>query len=226
MNPNVGYYNDNLILVWNLETNSEVFNYSTNTYLDHINGLKSKAGYIRCNQHYVNLDLGLENHFFEKNFNSVFTTNCGTLINKTEDCMLEDHYLVRKETMLELETVDNYISCDFQLNKSNICLERIRFNIDGNSALHYFALDPDCLSIILDYMEEKKIGYLNAILMKNKRGKSPIDITIDNESPKCTELLLKKLTLFQDSKLSNLFYDRFIELFNMNLKAFHQYLES
>ena len=62
--------------------------------------------------------------------------------------------------------------------------------------------------------------------MKNNRGKSPLDITLDNESPKNTELLLRKLALFSDSSLSVLFYDRFSELLAMNLTAFHEYLDS
>lgn len=62
--------------------------------------------------------------------------------------------------------------------------------------------------------------------MKNNNGKSPLDIAIDNESPKNTELLLRKLTLFKSASLSMLFYDRFSELLSMNITAFHEYLDS
>ena len=62
--------------------------------------------------------------------------------------------------------------------------------------------------------------------MKNNEGKSPIDIALDNESPRNVELLLRKLTLFENGKFSSLFSDRFNELLNMNLKAFNEYLNS
>ena len=140
--------------------------------------------------------------------------------------MILNNMVLQKETLLELDTIDSIICKNFVLNKNNICLERIRFNLDGNSALHYFALDSEALSLVLDFMEEHKIGYLNAILMKNRKGESPIDITIKGESPKCTELLLRKLPLFKDSTLSSLFRDRFAELLNMNLQSFHKYLDS
>mmetsp|Transcript_26896 Transcript_26896/g.26819 ORF Transcript_26896/g.26819 Transcript_26896/m.26819 type:complete len:116 (-) Transcript_26896:849-1196(-) len=75
-------------------------------------------------------------------------------------------------------------------------------------------------------METHRHEYLTGILMKNNRGKSPLDITLDNESPKNTELLLRKLSLFSNSSLSALFYDRFNELLSMSITAFHEYLDS
>lgn len=75
-------------------------------------------------------------------------------------------------------------------------------------------------------MEYNRPEYLTGILMKNNNGKSPLDITLDNESPKNTELLLRKLALFRDSSLSVLFYNRFNELLAMNILAFHEYLDS
>jgi len=89
-----------------------------------------------------------------------------------------------------------------------------------------YALEYKTLSLILDYMEYHRPEYLTAILMKNNKNKSPLDITLDNESPKNTELFLRKLTLFRDSSLSILFYDRFSELLAMNITAFHEYLDS
>ena len=110
--------------------------------------------------------------------------------------------------------------------KKTLTLKRIRFQIDGNTSLHYYALEYDTLSLILEYMESHRPEYLTAILMKNNKGKSPLDITLDNESPKNTELLLRKLKLFMSSSLSILFYNRFNELLAMNITAFHEYLDS
>ena len=44
-------------------------------------------------------------------------------------------------------------------------------------------------------MELNKPEYLTAILMKNNKGKSPIDITIDNESPRNEWILLELIIL-------------------------------
>ena len=221
--------NKYLTLVWNLETNTEVYNFSSDTYFKHINGAGSKSGYLLMNDFYANLDKGLANYFYEWVFFEFGTYNVadnGYLMNRNEDCMILSNMILQKETLLELDTIDDFISGNFVLSKNNICLDRIRFNLDGNSTLHYFALNSETLSLVLDYMEEYKIGYLNAILMKNQDGKSPIDITIINESPKCTELLFRKLPLFKDSTLSSLFSDRFADLFKMNLQSFHKYLDS
>ena len=187
-----GSRSDYITIVWDLFSNKEVSNHSCKTFTTHINGSNSKAGYILCDDYYINLDIGLPNYFYEwkfVNINSRFIG--GYMMNTIEDWIIRSGKLYRKETMIELDTVDDYIGGHFTLNKSNICLERIRFNLDANSAIHYFALDPEMLSLVLDYMEENMIGYLTAILLKNNKGKSPIDITIDNESPKWTELLLK-----------------------------------
>ena len=62
--------------------------------------------------------------------------------------------------------------------------------------------------------------------MKNYEGKSPLDIALDNESPRNVELMLNKITQFRDEKLSGLFYDRFNELLAMDIETFYEYLES
>ena len=89
-----------------------------------------------------------------------------------------------------------------------------------------YALEYDTLTLILEFMETYKPEYLTAILMKNGKNKSPLDITLDNESPKNTEVLLRKLIGFKDENMSILFYNRFNELLAMNITAFHDYLDS
>ena len=125
-----------------------------------------------------------------------------------------------------MNAVEELIDETTTITDLNINLERIRFQVDGNTSLHFFALDYNTLNLILNYMEANRPEYLTSIVMKNNNNKSPLDITLDNESPRNTELLLRKLALFKDSSLSSLFYDRFNELLGMNIKAFLEYLDS
>jgi hypothetical protein len=221
-------YTSHLILVWNVNENKEKFNFSTNNDFQFINGPGSKAGFILNAETYVNLDTGLINYFFEYEFTSTafYEQVNGYRINRKQDLILEYGNVITKETLIEVLSLDEYILCETSITEVNINLERIRFQVDGNTSLHYFALEYETLKLILDYMEQHRQEYLTGILMKNNKGKSPLDITLDNESPKNTELLLRKLAIFRDKSLSGLFYDRFNELFAMDILAFHEYLDS
>ena len=219
---NAGGY---LIIVWDIEANIEHSNFSSEALPFFFLGANSRFGYIWCNDYYVNLELGLKNYYFE-HYLGYFSFNAGYLMNKKEDLFIEGFNIVTKETLVEVISLDNYIKNGHSITKNNINLERIRFQVDNNTMIHYFALEYETLSLILDYMEENKAGYLTAILMPNIFGKSALDITIENESPKNTELLLIKLLQFNDQKLSHLFSDKFKLLMKMNIKAFNQYLGS
>ena len=64
---------DYLLIVWNIEENREVYNFSTSKYWFFMNGPQSKAGFILNGDTYVNLDKGIVYYFFEYNFqNSTF----------------------------------------------------------------------------------------------------------------------------------------------------------
>jgi hypothetical protein len=215
-------------LVWDIDENREVYNFSTSKIWDFINGPNNRAGFILNDETYVNLDTGLINYFFEYKFtNALFYGQTGGYrINDKQDLILEMGNLITKETLLEVASLEELLYDTVQITEENINIERIRFQVDGSTSLHLYALEYDILKLILDHMEEKRPEYLTAILMKNNKNKSPLDITLDNESPKNTELLLRKLCLFKDVSLSLLFYDRFSELLAMNITAFHEYLDS
>jgi hypothetical protein len=219
---------DYLLLVWNIEENREVYNFSTSKYWSFMNGPNNKAGFILNGDTYVNLDKGLINYFFEYEFpnTSFYDQVGGYRINEKQDLILEYGNVITKETLIEVTSLEELIWEMSTISEENINLERIRFQVDGNTSIHLYALEYDTLTLILDYFEEHKPEYLTAILMKNDKDKSPLDITLDNESPKNTEVLLKKLVLFKDASLSILFYDRFSELLAMNLTSFHDYLDS
>lgn len=50
----------------------------------------------------------------------------------------------------------------------------------------------------MDHFEDVKPEYLQGLVLKNNFGKTPIDIAVDNKSPRNTELMLRKLSLFED----------------------------
>jgi len=219
-----------LSIVWDVEKDEEVSNLSYNNFIKYINGPSSKAGYLILNDCYVNLDNGLKNYFYEIDFGILYSYSDtkGYSISLNDENILWKRTLLTKETLVEVASVDEYLdpTKPLNINSRNINLERIRFQVDTNTALHFFALDSDRLALILDYMEEHKPGYLTAILMRNNKGKTPLDLAIDGMSPRNTEMLLKKLLLFADQSLSNLFFDRFNDLLKMNIKAFSLYLNS
>ena len=192
-----------------------------------MNGPQSKAGFILNGDTYVNLDKGLVNYFLEYNFQSItFNDKNGYRINTKEDFILEYGTIITKETLIEVSALDDLIDVTNTITPENINIERIRFQVDGNTSLDYYALKYEKLALVLDFMETNRPEYLPSILMKNRKGKSPLDIALDNESPKNAELLLRKLALFKDASPSHLFYDRFAELLSMNIKAFHEYFDS
>lgn len=218
-----------LILVWDVVENKEVFNLSCENVNVYMHGPNSGTGYIMDGKKYINLDKGLINYYFEVDFaanTGLWDQKWGYRINRSEEIIILSGHIITKETIIETSSLDDLIMGINTINANNINLERIRFQVDGNTILHYFALDYNRLSFCLDYFEENRFEYLTAILMKNNKGKSPLDIALDQESPKNVELLLRKLILFKDMSLSKLFYDRFNQLLAMNIMAFHEFLDS
>ena len=64
------------------------------------------------------------------------------------------------------------------------------------------------------------------ILMKNKENLSPLDISIENDSPRCTELFIHYVTQLHEGSYSELIFRRFNQLLSMNIQSFYEYLES
>jgi hypothetical protein len=65
-----------------------------------------------------------------------------------------------------VNSCDDLIGGHEEITEDNINLERIRFQIDGNTSLHYFAHDFEKLSLICEYMEDHRPEYLTAAVMK------------------------------------------------------------
>ena len=134
--------------------------------------------------------------------------------------------ILLKVSFIDTQNLDNILQKKEKLTEDNISFEKIKFQIEGNTIVHLFALNFNCLSFIINFIIEYNKKYLTMILVKNKQNISPLDITIENESPRCTELMLRSISLLGSGSYSSLIYERFDKLLGMNLKAFYEYLDS
>ena len=64
------------------------------------------------------------------------------------------------------------------------------------------------------------------ILLENNQGKSPLEIAIEGESPKCVDIMLNLLSNVTHNRNSKLLSKWFSKLLEFNLKSFYDYLES
>ena len=155
---------DYLLIVWNIEENREVYNFSTSKYWFFMNGPQSKAGFILNGDTYVNLDKGIVYYFFEYNFqNSTFNNRNKYWINTKEDLILEYGTIITKETLIEVSALDDLIDVTNTITPENINLERIRFQVDWNTSLDYYALEYEKLALVFDFMETNRLDYLLSI---------------------------------------------------------------
>lgn len=120
---------------------------------------------------------------------------------------------------------DNIKNNKVLVSPETLSLEHIKWQFDGNTILHHYALDYEKLKVLLEFIEDNNRNFLSMMLMRNNKGKTPLDIALDNESPKSTEALLRKMIAFHDKSISKFFYRRFNDLFNMNIRAFHEFLD-
>ena len=131
-----------------------------------------------------------------------------------------------KTLYTEATALTKYLNKEEEIEEGNLSVEKMKFQIEGSTIIHLFALNGEALNIILEFLEENRKEYLGSILMKNDEGDTPIDITIKYHSPRNTDLLLKYLSHLKGQSLSSQIYQKFPELLKMKLTSFHQYLDS
>ena len=88
--------------------------------------------------------------------------------------MPEHACIITKKTLIEVSALDDLIDETSTITLENINLERIRFQVDGNTSLQYYALEYEMLALVLDFMKTNRPEYLPSILMKIRKGKSPL----------------------------------------------------
>ena len=131
-----------------------------------------------------------------------------------------------KTTYWEVVSLTSYLSGKAIIEEGNFTFFNVKFQIDGNTALHLFALNESALKLILEYYLQNKPDFLWSAVMKNKQGKTPLDITIEYDSPRCTNLLLSYLWNLKNWNLSGQIYKQFPTLLARGLKTFHEFLNA
>lgn len=225
-------YDEYILLIWDLVTNKEMYNYSLETDYKYITKPDSKFGIILAHDFYINLDLGLINYYFDYNFRTFpwSSDDRGMKMDKNEKTILYKGKLLMKEMYSETEILqsllDGRVVYNERTENEKLSSDQMKLQIYGNTIIHLYCIDYEPLTLMLEYMEKRKPYMLNSILMTNNKGETPIDVAIKYESLKTINVLLKYLSKLKDSSYSHLLRDRFNKLLSMNLISFHTYLES
>ena len=107
------------------------------------------------------------------------------------------------------------------------CLDKACYQLQGGvTALHDFATNLEKLSVLLALYEKSDKRCLAQILLEDAQGLTPLDLALRNDRAKCIELMLQKLTMLPDLKLSKQFYTKFAMFFMRDSKAFYKYLDT
>ena len=105
-------------------------------------------------------------------------------------------------------------------------MSKIFYYREGSTICHDFALNPERLAEILEIFQETNIELFSMLVMPNSNGSTPVDIALDNQSPRCLELMLAKLATLSSVKCAHLVLDRLEELLAMDLRSFQSFLGS
>ena len=106
---------------------------------------------------------------------------------------------------------------------SNLDIEKVNYYINKKSVAYDFIDDFDEFSKILDTFKSNPV-YYSMLVLENLNGKTPLDIAIENNITKVIDLILNSLVWNDQFATSRAVYKRFPALFQMNLKAFVNYL--
>ena len=176
------------ILVWDLVTNTEITNFSGEYYKDHYTGPNSKYGYCGFEGFDVNLDTGVPVPNPGRNEANYQQYPQGYKFNKEETVLL-----VNQKIFIGSRFTDIFFKGQATYNTPN-SFRAASFNINHETALHMYASDLEKLNQILEVFEESEQPmYFAFILLRNRKGKSPLDIALDQESPRCVEAMLLSL---------------------------------
>ena len=143
-----------------------------------------------------------------------------------EELILLDGSFLLKTLVTEAMALNKFVGGEIDFKQENMESELLKFQIDGNTILHMVCLEIEDLRVVIDYLSEHKKEYLTTILIENHGGKSALDICIDKNSPKTTDILLNTLSTISDGNYSQNFFRQFPQLLEMKLRSFHFFLET
>ena len=89
-----------------------------------------------------------------------------------------------------------------------------------------YSLNADKLSLLIEYFTEHNSLALNALLINNFDGKTPLDISMSRDSTKTTDLMLKAIANFDEGSYSKQIYKEFPKLVIKGLNSFLDYLDT
>ena len=234
---------ESIYMVWSLETNNEVSNFSAKNTCYFTNGSGSQTGYIFWEDNfYVNLEVGIPNYFFDSQFTleNVNSSN-GFKINKDESFMLyqgmnanlffKSHLIhigaiYSKMNFADIDLLERLLQDPDQINEASITNQYGGFQIKGNSIFHMYSLNADKLSLLIEYFTENNPQALKSLLIRNFEGKTPLDISMSQDSTKTTDLMLKAIANFDEGSYSGQIYKEFPKLIIKGLNSFLDYLDT
>ena len=68
------------------------------------------------------------------------------------------------------------------------------YDREGSTVLHDYALNQEKIAELLERIQENAPELVSLLLRPDSKGNTPVDIALDNQSPKCLELMLAKLS--------------------------------
>jgi len=106
-----------------------------------------------------------------------------------------------------------------------------KFQINQENIFHLIAINFKMLTAMRTLVSKKEQrGDRNAVfeylslLVKNSQYKTPLDIAVANESPKCIEIMLNMLNEMPDYNFGKLTDHHFNKFFEMGTKVFDDFL--
>ena len=219
------------IIVWDIKTNEEFSNFASreeDNFMFYVQGDQtpelpeendsqdkdenkkkktfklSKTGYLVFDNYYVDIETMIPAPFMT--FRNVGLTyeywNYGPRMNNSET-----HIVVGGNLYFTYSYQDIF----FRSHKDTYATQRIdawKYNIEGHTVLSDFVMEDEKLGKILDLLQTDPIYYL-MIVTKNKKGITPLEEAIQNNSPKIVELFLANLQKMTYFKKSTAFYKKF-----------------
>ena len=104
-------------------------------------------------------------------------------------------------------------------------IEACKYFVNRQSIVSDMATEDDKLARVFEIWKQEPLMFL-FIVTPNRKNITPIEEAIDNNSPKVVEMCLSHLYEVQRFKLSKAFYHKFLDLFDMGIEAFLNFLST
>ena len=113
----------------------------------------------------------------------------------------------------------------------NFLTDFTKFAINQENIFHLIAINFKMLNAMKTLVQKKEqrgdksaiLEYMS-ILLKNRLGKTALDIAVINESPKCIEIMLDMLNEMPDNNFGKLTDHHFSKFFEMGTRVFDEFL--